>query len=56
MDRLKSLKKRTEAASYAEVTKNAYRVYDMLVDLEENKQVFFVRDASGEMREMKIFI
>lgn len=46
-ERLKSLKEKSDASSYAEVTNKAYRVYDFFVDaLRDGKDVKLI-DAKG---------
>lgn len=56
IDRLKMLKDKTEAASYAEVTKNAYRLYDMIIEMQESGRSLLVKEPSGEVRELQIFL
>ena len=56
IDRLKTLKDKTEAASYAEVTKNAYRLYDMIIEMQESGRSLLVKEPSGEIRELQIFL
>ncbi len=56
IERLKTLKEKTEAASYAEVTKNAYRLYDMLIEEYEKGGSLILQDASGETKELRIFL
>ena len=47
MERLKALRAKTEAASYAEVIRNALRLYEALIaEVEAGNQVF-VKDAQG---------
>jgi hypothetical protein len=55
MERLKSLKDKTEASSYAEVTKNAFKLYERMIELAESGSVFLVRDAKGNTKELEIF-
>jgi hypothetical protein len=47
MERLNALKLKTEATSYAEVVKNALRIYEALVEETEAGKQFLVRDADG---------
>lgn len=55
MARLMALKERTEAASYAEVMRNALRLYeDMIAKTDENLRVF-LRDSEGKETEYRIF-
>ena len=56
IERLKSLKAKTEAASYAEVTKNAYRLYDMLIEMQESGKSLMVKEANGELSELRVFV
>ncbi len=56
MQRLTKLKEKTEAISYAEVTKNAYKLYERLIQLAESGQVLCVRHRDGTTRELEIFI
>ena len=56
IERLKALKAKTEAASYAEVTKNAYRLYDMLIEMQETGKSLMVKDAEGELSELRVFV
>jgi hypothetical protein len=56
MQRLTKLKEKTEATSYAEVTKNAYKLYERLIQLAESGQVLCVRGRDGSTRELEIFI
>ena len=56
IERLKALKDKTEAASYAEVTKNAYRLYDMLIEMQEKGHSLLVKEPSGEIRALQIFL
>jgi len=52
---LAELKDKTDASSYAEVFKNALKLYDgIITEVEKGKQ-FLVRDAAGETTEFKMF-
>jgi hypothetical protein len=55
MDRLNVLKVKTEAASYAEVVKNALRLYEALIEETESGKQFFVRDETGAMAPYRLF-
>jgi len=55
MERLRALKDKTEAISYAEVTKNAYKVYERLVDLSESGHTLLVRGPDGKIKELELF-
>jgi hypothetical protein len=56
MERLKALKEKTEASSYAEVTKNAFKLYERLIELSESGHEFFVRDRAGRTRDLELFL
>ena len=56
MDRLQRLKERTEAASYAEVIRNALRVFEALFDEHEKGSEFSLKRANGESVAYKIFV
>lgn len=56
MDRLQRLKERMEAASYAEVIRNAIRLLEALVDEHEKGSEFSIRRKDGETVGYKIFI
>jgi len=54
--RLQKLKDRTEAASYAEVIRNALRVFEALVEEHEKGSEFSLKRADGEIVQYKIFV
>ena len=56
MERLQRLKEHTEAASYAEVIRNALRVFEALMDEHEKGAEFMLKRADGEMVAYKIFV
>lgn len=56
MARLKLLKDKTEAASYAEVIKNALRLYESVLQRQDEGQQFFLKDADGKEVEYQIFL
>jgi hypothetical protein len=56
MQRLSLLKEKTEATSYAEVTKNAYKLYERVIQLAESGGVLCVRGKDGTTREFEIFV
>lgn len=53
MTRLSNLKKRMEAASYAEVVKNALRIYAYMIEETDAGAVFQIK-KSGKAQEFKI--
>jgi Arc/MetJ-type ribon-helix-helix transcriptional regulator len=56
MERLQKLKDRTEAASYAEVIRNALRLFEALVDEHEKGAEFSLKRTDGEVVQYKIFV
>lgn len=56
MERLSRLKEKTEAASYAEVIRNALRVFEALLDEHEKGAEFQLKRANGETVAYKIFV
>jgi Arc/MetJ-type ribon-helix-helix transcriptional regulator len=56
MERLQKMKDRTEAASYAEVIRNALRLFEALVDEHEKGAEFSLKRANGEIVQYKIFV
>jgi Arc/MetJ-type ribon-helix-helix transcriptional regulator len=56
MVRLQKLKERTEAASYAEVIRNALRLFEALVEEHDRGADFFLKRADGESVQYKIFL
>jgi len=56
MERLQRLKEKTEAASYAEVIRNALRVFEALVQEHEAGAEFSLKRQSGETVAYKIFV
>lgn len=56
MERLQRLKERTEAASYAEVIRNALRLFEALVDEHEKGAEFSLKRPDGETVAYKIFV
>ncbi len=55
MSRLKDLKTKTEAVSYAEVVKNALRLYEAVIAEAEAGSKFMIREATGSLKEYVIF-
>jgi len=56
MERLTALKAKTEAASYAEVVKNALRLYEALIEETECGKQFLVRDKDGVISPYRLFL
>jgi hypothetical protein len=56
MERLNALKTKTEAASYAEVVKNALRLYEALIEETEAGKQFLVRDKDGVVSPFRLFL
>lgn len=56
MERLQRLKEHTEAASYAEVIRNALRVFEALMDEHEKGAEFMLKHADGQVVSYKIFV
>jgi hypothetical protein len=56
MARLQKLKERTEAASYAEVIRNALRVFEALVEEHEKGAEFSLKRPNGEVVAYRVFV
>ncbi|MEX1152794.1 ribbon-helix-helix protein, CopG family [Parvibaculum sp.] len=56
MERLQQLKDKTEAASYAEVIRNALRLYEALIDEAERGAEFQVKGPDGMAVPYRIFL
>jgi hypothetical protein len=56
MVRLQKMKDRTEAASYAEVIRNALRLFEALVEEHEKGSEFSLKRPNGEVVQYKIFV
>jgi len=56
MERLTRLKEKTEAASYAEVIRNALRVFEALAEEHEKGGEFSLRRSDGQTVAYKIFL
>jgi len=52
---LTELKDKTDAASYAEVFKNALKLYDGIISEVERGGEFLIRDAAGNVSAFKMF-
>ena len=55
LSRLQDLKVKTEAASYAEVIKNALRLYEAVIDEAERGNSFMVKSKDGKLKEYVVF-
>lgn len=55
-ERLSSLKARTEATSYAEVMKNALRLYESLIDRQEAGGRFYIKERDGSLVEYVVLV
>tara|TARA_R110002110_G_scaffold105641_6_gene265416 strand:- start:266 stop:550 length:285 start_codon:yes stop_codon:yes gene_type:complete len=56
MERLQQLKDKTEAASYAEVIRNALRLYEALIQEADRGAEFQVKQPDGEAALYRIFL
>ena len=57
MERLRGLKERTEATSYADVIRNAFVVYERLADtVDSGKAIKIVDRQTGEEVELELFL
>jgi hypothetical protein len=56
MERLQRLKDRTEAASYAEVIRNALRLYEALVAEAEQGREFAIKTPDGVIAPYRVFV
>jgi Arc/MetJ-type ribon-helix-helix transcriptional regulator len=56
MERLQRLKDRTEAASYAEVIRNALRVFEALASEHEQGSEFLVKRKDGSVVGYQVFV
>lgn len=54
--RLKLLKEKTEASSYAEIVKNALRIYEALIEENEGGKQFLTRDKDGVITLFRLFL
>lgn len=53
---LAELKEKTDAASYAEVLKNAMKLYDGLISEVERGSEFLIRDKDGKVSAFRMFL
>jgi len=56
LERLNTLKAKTEASSYAEVVKNALRLYEALIEETESGKQFLTRDKNGVVSPIRLFL
>ena len=56
MERLQKLKEKTEAASYAEVIRNALRVFEALIQEHDSGAEFSLKRPNGETVAYRIFV
>jgi IS1 family transposase len=56
LERLNALKIKTEASSYAEVVKNALRLYEALIEETEHGKQFLTRDKNGVVSPIRLFL
>jgi Arc/MetJ-type ribon-helix-helix transcriptional regulator len=56
MERLQRLKERTEATSYAEVVRNALRIFEALAGEQEKGAELMLRKSNGELVAYKLFV
>lgn len=56
MERLQAMKEKTEAVSYAEVVKNALRLYEALIEEVEKGNEFLMREKDGNTYPYKMFL
>lgn len=56
MERLQRLKEKTEAASYAEVIRNALRLFEALVEEHDKGAEFALKQPNGETIAYRIFV
>ncbi len=56
MSQLAELKEKSDAASYAEVFKNAMKLYDGIVTEIERGSTFLIRDKDGKVSEFRMFL
>lgn len=55
MERLKALRDKTVATSYAEVVKNALRFYEAMIERAEAGSEFLIKDKDGIEHRYEIF-
>jgi hypothetical protein len=55
MERLKALKEKTEAVSYAEVVRDAFKLYERMIEYVEAGNAIMIRDKEGNTKEIEMF-
>jgi hypothetical protein len=53
---LTELKEKTDAATYAEVFKNAMKLYDGIISEIDRGSEFLIRDKDGKVSEFRMFL
>lgn len=53
LDRLKALKETTEAASYAEVIRNALRLYESVIEEAQAGNILSIQSKDGDTKQVK---
>lgn len=56
LERLRQLRDKTESVSYAEVIKNALRLYEAMIDETEQGNTVFLRDKDGQEKVYRLFV
>ncbi len=56
LESLNMLKAKTEASSYADVVRNALRLYEALIEETERGNQFLVRDKGGVVSTFRLFL
>ncbi len=56
MDRLNTLRSKTESSSYAEVIKNALRLYEAVIEETEKGGEILIRDHDGNLVPYRVFV
>jgi hypothetical protein len=54
IERLDAIKAKTEASSYAEVLRNALRLYEAVIEQAEAGNTFLISDPQGNVRQYEI--
>ena len=54
-ERLNALKDKTEASSYAEVMKNALRLYESIINQYDAGKRLYLKDENGQVTEYEVF-